>query len=49
MFGRQIVEFLQKRTRRICSLLAFGELASGSFFHCTQFLALSIIGNGTVP
>ena len=33
MFGRWIVEFLHKRTCRICSLLAFGELASGGFFH----------------
>jgi hypothetical protein len=34
MFGRQIVEFLHKRTRRICSLLAFGKLTSSGFFHC---------------
>ena len=33
MFGRQIVEFLHKRTRQIWSLLTFGELASGGFFH----------------
>jgi hypothetical protein len=25
MFGRQIVEFLHKRTPQICSLLGFGE------------------------
>jgi hypothetical protein len=33
MFGRWIVEFLHKRTRQICSLLAFGELTSSGFFH----------------
>ena len=33
MFGRRIVEFLHKRTCRICSLLAFGEFLSGGFFH----------------
>jgi hypothetical protein len=40
MFGRQIVEFLHKRTRQICSLLAFGELASGGFFHYVQLTGL---------
>ena len=35
MSGRRIVEFLHKRTRQICSLLAFGELVSGGFFHCS--------------
>ena len=34
MFSRRIVKFLHKRTRQICSLLAFGELASSGFFHC---------------
>ena len=33
MFGRQIVEFLHKRTRQMFSLLAFGELVNGGFFH----------------
>jgi hypothetical protein len=32
MFGRRNVEFLHKRSSRIFSLLAFGELASGGFF-----------------
>ena len=32
VFGHRIVEFLHKRTRRICSLLAFGEFLSGGFF-----------------
>jgi hypothetical protein len=35
MVGRQIVEFLHKRTRQIFSLLAFRELASGGFFQIT--------------
>ena len=35
MSGRRIVEFLHKRTRQICSLLAFGKLVSGGFFHCS--------------
>ena len=35
MVGRQIVEYLHKRTRQIFSLLAFGELASGGFFQIT--------------
>jgi hypothetical protein len=33
MFGHRIVEFLHKRTRQICSLLAFGRLVNGGFFH----------------
>ena len=33
MFHHRIVEFLHKRNRRICSLLAFGEFLSGGFFH----------------
>ena len=34
MFCHRIVEFLHKCTCQICSLLAFGELASSGFFHC---------------
>ena len=36
LFGHWIVEFLHKCTCQICSLLAFGELASGGFFHRVQ-------------
>jgi hypothetical protein len=42
MFGRRIVEFLHKRARQICSLLAFGELASGGFFHCFNIFTRDI-------
>jgi hypothetical protein len=41
MFGRRIVEFLHKRTRQIWSLLTFGELASGGFFHYCESTKLS--------
>ena len=43
MFGRRIVEFLHKRTHRICSLIAFGKLASGGFFHCNNIYFFSNI------
>ena len=33
MFGCRIVEFLHKGTHQIFAFLAFGELASGGFFH----------------
>jgi hypothetical protein len=40
MFGCRIVKFLHKRTCRICSLLAFGELASGGFFHWLNIIRM---------
>jgi hypothetical protein len=49
MFSRRIVEFLHKRTRRICSLLAFGELASSGFFHCIYVQYLYRVWNKRMP
>ena len=49
LFGRRIVEFLHKRTHQIVSLLAFGELASGGFFHCSITQVFLIKFMYTIP